>query len=150
MKKSKLLISLTIFFAIVAIISSVIAYKYIRWDWMTIEEKGDIIRDKISDGLELNEQQDILLIKLTEETVNKIRSQKSDRLQIKNEYIELVISDIIDRQRLMELSRKSNGLDFEIKELSDEGFIQLHRTLNKKQKQKVLEYTEESFVKYYK
>jgi Spy/CpxP family protein refolding chaperone len=138
MKKSK---SLKIIAVPIVLLLSVLLVSC-GWHHMTIEKKADKIAGKISSKLDLNKDQKAVLYKIKDETIAKIKSQKTARIALHNEFVVIIKSGSVDQAKLQALNAKRNELSREIQNFMIGKFADFYKILTQPQKDKLVKILE--------
>jgi Spy/CpxP family protein refolding chaperone len=113
----------------------------------TIEQRMDRIVQKISQELDLTNDQQDALQKVKVEFFQKLKAQKEARLQLRDEMIVLIKRDAIDAAELEKIKQKMNDLNKELQDFLMAKFIDFHKTLTPAQKEKAVEWIEKTSKK---
>src|SRR5271157_4676385 len=112
------------------------------WHHMTIEKKADKIVCKISSKLDLDKDQKAVLYKIKDEAIAKIKSQKTARIALNNEFLDIIKSGSVDKARLQALNARRKVLFQEIQDFMAGKFADFYNILTQTQKDKLVKFLE--------
>ncbi|MCU0848808.1 MAG: Spy/CpxP family protein refolding chaperone [Spirochaetes bacterium] len=110
------------------------------WHGGSIEKKADKFAERIASRLDLNADQKKLLVRIKTEAVEKIKSQKPQRIKLNEDLSALVKSGTLDKKKLLDLRQKKTALNREMEDFVIDRVIELYKTLTPEQRQKAAEH----------
>src|SRR5208337_1573403 len=106
------------------------------------EKKADKIVCKISSKLDLDKDQKAVLYKIKDEAIAKIKSQKTARIALHNEFVGILKNGSVDKAKLQALNAKRNVLFQEIQDFMTGKFSEFYNILTQPQKDKLVKFLE--------
>ena len=106
----------------------------------SLEKRGERMLIRTAWILNLNHDQKETLKKIQSDFFDKLKSQKQERQEIRQDMKTMILGDAIDSAKLDELAEKRKALNLELEKIITPELIEFHKTLTPVQKQKIVEW----------